>query len=108
MGTGAAIADALKALWVKFLPQMQERVSAIEEANRALQTGTLSSGQRSAAAEAAHKLAGVLGTFGLTSGTELAREAEDLYASETSIDQDGLARLNFIAQQLTAIIQGHV
>jgi HPt (histidine-containing phosphotransfer) domain-containing protein len=73
------IAEALKLLWLKFLPQMQERVAVLEEAGGALQAGALSAEQRTAAGAAAHKLAGVLGTFGLTEGTNLAREAETLF-----------------------------
>ena len=43
--------------------------------------GSLTAEQREQASSAAHKLAGVLGTFGLDEGTNLAREAEILYSS---------------------------
>ena len=70
------LSEALDRLWIQFLPQMQERVSTLEAACTALAAGTLSVEQRAEANTAAHKLAGVLGTFGLTKGTVLAREAE--------------------------------
>ncbi|HEY3706233.1 MAG TPA: Hpt domain-containing protein [Terracidiphilus sp.] len=109
MGTTGqpALAEALKLLWVRFLPQMQERVAALEAANHALQAGVLSGEQRQEAAAAAHKLAGVLGTFGLITGTELAREAEQIYANEAAIAQTAVVRLSAIAKTLMTTIQSH-
>ena len=45
-------------------------------AAEACASGTLTHAEQQQAAADAHKLAGVLGTFGLNEGTELAREAE--------------------------------
>jgi HPt (histidine-containing phosphotransfer) domain-containing protein len=99
------IAEALKLLWQKFLPQMQERIAVLEDANRALDAGSLSAEQRCAAEAAAHKLAGVLGTFGLAEGTTLAREAETLFSETPDADQAG--RLREISSQLKALILSH-
>jgi HPt (histidine-containing phosphotransfer) domain-containing protein len=93
---------ALDRLWKQFLPQVEERVATIEAAGNALSMGRLSDDQREAAQSAAHKLAGVLGTFGLTKGTILAREAEILYAGDA--DPASAAQLNDIAAQLRALI----
>ncbi|HVU47708.1 MAG TPA: Hpt domain-containing protein, partial [Terracidiphilus sp.] len=65
---------ALDRLWVRFLPEIRERVTIVESAIQTLSSGALSAEQKEAAASAAHKLAGVLGTFSLHRGTELARE----------------------------------
>jgi HPt (histidine-containing phosphotransfer) domain-containing protein len=70
--------DALSRLWIKFLPEIENRLVALESAALALEAGTLADSDREAAHQAAHKLAGVLGTFGLHRGTELARQAEVL------------------------------
>jgi HPt (histidine-containing phosphotransfer) domain-containing protein len=45
---------------------------------------------RFAAADAAHKLAGILGTFGLVRGTEIARHLEQTYSADfdPASDQD--------------------
>jgi len=94
--------EALDRLWQQFLPQIEERVAVLENASTALSTGELSDHQRDAAQAAAHKLAGVLGTFGLTKGTILAREAEMLYSGDS--DPALAERLNEIAAQLKAII----
>lgn len=104
MGSGAqaAMADALARLWARFLPEMLERVRVLESAATALVSGSLTDEERAAAAAAAHKLAGVLGTFGLAEGTELAREAETVYPG-AGVEQ--ATRLKEIAERLEAMIR---
>src|ERR1700733_14435297 len=79
----SSLAEAMNRLWAQFLPQIEERVANLELAAKAAAEGTLTSDLREQAHDAAHKLAGTLGTFGLQEGTELAREAEALYAAES-------------------------
>ena len=76
-----ALAAALERLWAKFLPDLRERVAVLESAAQSLAANALTAEQQAAAHAAAHNLAGVLGTFNLERGTELARELELLYAS---------------------------
>ena len=95
---------ALDRLWQQFLPQTEERVATLGEASQALAEGKLSDDRREAAKSAAHKLAGVLGTFGLTKGTVLAREAEMLWAGDA--DPASAPQLAQIAAQLRALISG--
>lgn len=99
------LSQALEQLWLKFHPVMMERAGVLEAANRAAADGTLTAEQRQQAVSAAHKLAGVLGTFGLSSGTELAREAETLYGQEVSNQTSSLLRLQQIVEQLKALIE---
>ena len=94
--------QALDRLWRQFLPQIDERVATLEDAATALSTGELADERRDGAQAAAHKLAGVLGTFGLTKGTILAREAEMLYSGDS--DPASAERLAEIATQLKVII----
>jgi HPt (histidine-containing phosphotransfer) domain-containing protein len=75
------LTTALDRLWLQFRPQMEERLSTLEAVAIALAANTLSPEQSSAAAAAAHNLAGVLGTFGLARGTDLARELEQYYSA---------------------------
>ena len=103
----AAMNEALARLWGRFHPQMLERVSTLEGANQALSANKLSKNQQGDANSAAHKLAGVLGTFGLTKGTVLAREAELLYAGDAETDPDSLPRLQQITQELKTIVTNH-
>jgi HPt (histidine-containing phosphotransfer) domain-containing protein len=95
--------QALARLWVKFLPQIEERVAVLEAAARALAAGSLSVEQREAAHAAAHKLAGSLGTFGLLRGTELAREAELLLADE--VQQEPAAQLARSVSELRLVLE---
>lgn len=95
---------ALERLWQQFLPQIQERVTVLESAGLALSDLKLSDEQREEAKSAAHKLAGVLGTFGLTRGTILAREAEMLFSGDA--DPTTAPHLIEIAAELRSLIAG--
>jgi HPt (histidine-containing phosphotransfer) domain-containing protein len=68
--------EALARMWTKFLPEIENRLALLESAAHSLDAGLLADEDREAAYQAAHKLAGVLGTFGLHRGTELARQVE--------------------------------
>lgn len=85
MADPTAVAEAMNRMWVKFLPDIEERVAVLEIAAAAVSRGNLTDELREQASSAAHRLAGVLGTFGLDEGTLLAREAESLYAREASV-----------------------
>jgi len=99
-----AMAQAIEAMWVKFLPLMEERLAILEAAETALSSGLLTIEQRVAANTAAHKLAGVLGTFGLTKGTILAREVEILYSAEPELDPAAAREIKKITAQLREMI----
>ncbi|MBS1806477.1 MAG: Hpt domain-containing protein [Acidobacteria bacterium] len=99
------ISDAMNRLWQKFLPQMEERVETVQSAATRLRSGVaLSDEEQSKAAAEAHKLAGVLGTFGLNEGTDLAREAEGLFEGHINTDSDASRRLIQLAERLRAIV----
>lgn len=107
MGDPAAsqISDAMNRLWQKFLPQMEERVATLQTAATRLSSGShLSKEEQSSAGADAHKLAGVLGTFGLKEGTELAREAEGLFEGSPGAEPAVAARLTEIAEQLKTLV----
>ncbi len=78
----ASMSDALARLWNKFRSEIEGRLSLLEAAGRAVSEGALTGEQRESAHQAAHKLAGVLGTFGLHRGTDLARQIELEFAEE--------------------------
>src|SRR5215469_4025734 len=95
-----AIAVAMRRLWDQYLPQIEERVASLEVAANAVSGDTLGQDLRASAGSAAHKLAGVLGTFGLDLGTQLAREAEAFYCSDKQAGPSQADRLMFIASQI--------
>ena len=97
--------EAVDRLWARFLPQMQERVAILEATAAAFAACDISIEQHVAANEAAHKLAGVLGTFGLTRGTVLARELEMMYSREGGPDLALAARLREITAELRNLVE---
>jgi HPt (histidine-containing phosphotransfer) domain-containing protein len=84
---------------------MFERVSALETAAGPLSAGNLTDAQREMANSSAHKLAGILGSFGLPEGTVLAREAEALCSSGPGAAPAAAARLWEITVVLRSLIQ---
>ncbi len=101
----ASLSQAMDSLWVRFLPEIKERVAVLEAAAQAAGEGKLTAKQRDAAQAAAHKLAGVLGTFGLTRGTVLARELELTFARESSPRRNAGAKLAEVAAELRSMVE---
>jgi HPt (histidine-containing phosphotransfer) domain-containing protein len=101
----AALSQAIDGLWQRFLPEIRERVTILESAVNVAAGRRLTGEQREAARAAAHKLAGVLGTFGLARGTELARELELALAGESSSGPDVIVNLAGLAAELRALIE---
>jgi HPt (histidine-containing phosphotransfer) domain-containing protein len=101
------LGSALDLIWARFLPQMIERVATIEAAAYALQTGALAPEHIAGAAAEAHKLAGVLGSFGLTQGTDLARDFERIFIRDGGPEPSMAPRLIANAAQLRALIESH-
>jgi HPt (histidine-containing phosphotransfer) domain-containing protein len=99
-----ALAGALDTLWARFQPEMNQRVAALESAAKAFEEDDLSAEEQEEAHAAAHKLAGVLGTFGLTRGTVLARELEMMYSRESRPERASAPRLAGIAAELRTIV----
>jgi HPt (histidine-containing phosphotransfer) domain-containing protein len=99
-----ALEAAMQKMWTKFLPLMEERLAILEEAAAALSAASLTREQRLAASSAAHKLAGVLGSFGLAQGTELAREAEIFYSREEAL-APAAAQIAAMTAELRAMIE---
>lgn len=76
-----ALEAAIAALWDQSRVELLERVALLQHAGADLGQGRLGpDGARTAAAEA-HKLAGLLGTFGLADGTTLARRLEHAFGA---------------------------
>jgi len=83
--TDATISKALEYMWARHRSQILERVAILEGAASAVTAKTLTEAKREAAQAAAHKLAGTLGMFNLNRGTDLARELELAYSSESAL-----------------------
>lgn len=96
----SGLTAALDRLWARFLPEIRERAAVIESAIQSLKAGSLDEEQRQVAASAAHKLAGVLGTFNLHQGTELARRLEVQFTGTP----ESAAELESLSSELRRII----
>ena len=76
--------SALAGVWERFKGRISEQVSVLEQASTTLLNETLSQELRAQAEQEAHTLAGGLGTFGFTKGSQLARKIEHLFQTEFS------------------------
>ncbi|HEX4662884.1 MAG TPA: Hpt domain-containing protein [Terriglobales bacterium] len=90
----------MQVLWQKYLPEMHARLGTVHSAVEALSDGSLSHELRNAAANAAHKLAGSLGTFGVHEGSVAAHEIERLLSARTIFSESEILRLQELASQL--------
>lgn len=95
MNTADKINKQLDLLWAKFLPQMHSRINAIQRAIDAWHDNASSPYLRKEAAEAAHKLAGSLGTFGLNPASDDAVQVERLLSAE------------FYSEETRALLEDH-
>jgi HPt (histidine-containing phosphotransfer) domain-containing protein len=92
-------------MWVRYRPQILERVAVLEAAASALTAKSLTAFECEAAHAAAHKLAGTLGMFNLERGTNLARELEASYAPDSPPAPDEATHLTSLAAELRTMIE---
>ena len=81
MTTPEQLNEGLRQVWLKYLPATRSRIEILERALEASESGSLSRELILDAAEAAHKLAGSLGTFGLHSSSAIASQIELAFES---------------------------
>jgi DNA-binding response OmpR family regulator len=72
----------LAVVWQKYLGLSRDRLAILEQASLKLLDNTLADQQRQQAQQAAHKLAGALGVFGMIQASHLAREIELIFQQE--------------------------
>lgn len=86
-----AVQDAVAAAWRQTRPTVIERVETVRRAADAAASDALGPAQREAAWHDAHKLVGLLGMYGIATGSELAREADRQLHGDGPIDGRALA-----------------
>ncbi len=99
------ISETLDRMWVRFLPDIRQRISVLEVAATAAAADKLTGQLRREAHSAAHKLAGILGTFGLMLGTDLARRFEVEFSGEPGPDPSQGKALETVAAEIRAMIE---
>jgi HPt (histidine-containing phosphotransfer) domain-containing protein len=97
--------DLLATLWSRSRETISERLDVLRATQRALRANPADKNARRAGADAAHKLAGILGTFGLPEGTNLARHAEVMLESAAPIRPFDLESLQKAIDQLHLMIE---
>lgn len=98
-----AIETALAEIWQRTRPTVLARVATVERAAAALPAAPLSDERIEAGRCEAHKLAGVLGTFGLKRGTDLARDLEEHLGGLNAAAE--AVRLQRVASDLRAMVE---
>lgn len=96
----AAIAARLAELWRKSRPIILERMTVLRTSHAVLTANPADAEARTRAREAAHKLSGVLGTFGIPQGSEAAHLIEAGLTSANPLTEADLAE---IARQIDAL-----
>jgi HPt (histidine-containing phosphotransfer) domain-containing protein len=94
----------ISALWERSRHTVVERAARLRTAGDLLSDNRLDHATQQSAVDSAHKLAGVLGTFGLPRGTDLAREAEMLFGQSTPPGKVEIERLQLLLAELTTLI----
>ena len=95
-----ATRELLIRLWERSLPIVRERLDTLDTAAVAATTNTLTDDLRAHAIIEAHKLAGSLGMFGYSKGTELAREIETLLEAPGAPAADRLTDLSISLRKI--------
>lgn len=98
------IAARITELWHSSRPSILERIAALHAAQSSLGSDPEDLSARNQGREAAHKLSGVLGVFGLPRGSELASEIEHLLLPGPSLGAGDLARLRTCIAELDTVI----
>jgi HPt (histidine-containing phosphotransfer) domain-containing protein len=95
----------LAALWDRSKHTVAERAALLQVAVDLWMEDRLDEQTRLSAVDSAHKLAGVLGTFGLPRGTDLARKAEVLFGESASAGKEEIGQLQLLLAELTRMIE---
>ncbi|HEU5004160.1 MAG TPA: response regulator [Actinomycetota bacterium] len=112
-GPGAPVRDAESAavpayligVWWESLEAILSRLGRLKAASTAASEGRISPPQRSEAEAEAHKLAGVLGTFGLGHGSHLARDLEGLLGGVSPLEGEAASHMRTLVEELEAEIR---
>ena len=97
--------DLLATLWSRSRETIGQRLDILRTTHRALRANPADKNARRGGADAAHKLAGILGTFGLPDGTNLARHVEVMLESAAPIRPFDLDSLQKAIDQLHLMIE---
>jgi HPt (histidine-containing phosphotransfer) domain-containing protein len=103
--SNSPLAATLATLWHKHAATILERLTVLEHAGEVLhRTGSLGGSERQSAAEAAHKLAGTLGTFGSPRGSDIACRIDCVLSPDNVLDDEGVAEIPVLISELKLLV----
>jgi len=88
----------------QFHSLLKQRLACLQETADQLQLGRLEDSLRHQAREAAHRLAGSLGTYGYCRGSELARTLENLLQGNRPLEPQQITNFNQLLAQLAQAV----
>ncbi len=95
--------DLLEGLWEQRKGMVVERLKLLEDVVLNLDDASTRP-SRELGIDAAHKLAGILGTFGLPRGTDLAREVELAMSQDRALDTVEVQHLQAVVRDLGSLV----
>jgi HPt (histidine-containing phosphotransfer) domain-containing protein len=102
----AKIAARLTELWRTSRPTILERIQVLHTSSEALAQDPADAEARMSGREAAHKLSGVLGVFGMPQGSEIAASIEFLLKPDQPLTGEDLSALRGHIADLDAVVAG--
>jgi diguanylate cyclase (GGDEF)-like protein len=106
--SAASVAPELKAVWEKYRQSYSDRLSTIEQAITALETGTITLSQQQEAEREAHTLIGSLGCFGLDTASQISRQIQQILKQETAFPAIEIENIKKLIIQLKQEINQYV
>jgi DNA-binding response OmpR family regulator len=91
---------AVTEIWKRFQSRINEQIEVLEQATQALLQEFPDRQLREKAEQEAHTLAGALGTFGLTKGSQLARKIEQLLQADRFWEDKKVIQLEKLVRAL--------
>ncbi|MCU0534624.1 MAG: response regulator [Hydrococcus sp. Prado102] len=91
---------AVTEIWKRFQSRINEQIEILEQATKALLQEFPDRQLREKAEQEAHTLAGALGTFGLTKGSQLARKIEELLQADRFWEDKKVTQLEKLVRAL--------
>jgi HPt (histidine-containing phosphotransfer) domain-containing protein len=98
------LAEKLDALWKTSKPVMMERMQLLEDNCGKWLLSPHNAPASRAAQDAAHKLAGVLGTFGMPRGSQLASAIESIVDKPEAATESDRGKIPALLRELRASI----
>jgi hypothetical protein len=98
----------INAIWQRSKERVAGHVEILQQAKRLAFRSELDEPARLRAVDSAHKLAGVLGTFGLPRGTDLARVVEEAFGQPVKLSRAEIERIGAALDELSSLVKKEI